>query len=151
MSNKKKKYNPNKTKELNIKSAFKHLVVVALTGQDIKGNLLIDTRTFKPTQPTPAMQEILINIPHHWTCQMIGFGVKTNGQEFLEYQTVRTQNKYVHEDIREFLNEQHQKLLQGMNKSRLVAAGWVGSISDTELTETQLIKLFGELKAWHPI
>lgn len=148
MAKPRKKYNPNKGKEMRARKALKHVHVAFITGQNMNGCVLIDSRDNGLIPPTQIIADVLTKVPFHWTLHLAGFGRKENGQEFMEYEVITTQNRYLQSDLVEYLNDRHAELLKGMNQKRLVGAGWLANISNQELDEATLISVFQSLDAW---
>lgn len=148
MAKPRKKYNPNKGKELRAVRAMRHLHVAFVTGSNMDKCVLIDSRDGALCNPTQVIADVITKVPFHWTLHLAGFGRKESGLEFMEYEVITTQNKYLQSDLVDYLNDRHQALIKGMNQNRLIGAGWLANISGRELEETKLIELFQKLEAW---
>lgn len=148
MSKPRKKYNPNKGKELTAKRAMRHLHVAFVTGANMDKCVLIDSRDGTIYNPTQIIADAITKLPFHWTLHLAGFGRKENGIEFMEVEVITTRNKYLQSDLVDYLNDRHQALIKGMNQNRLVGAGWLANISGRVLDEPKLIELFQKLGAW---
>ena len=147
MKRRTKKHNIHKRYQRAAEASFSNHVIAYATNQGTAETHLVKLPATL-VKPTLFEANALTQNAYHWTLHLAGFGRKENGQEYMEYEVIKTHGKYRQAELVSYLNDRHQAFLEGMNKSCLVGAGWVATMSQKELTEDQLNTIFTRLNAW---
>lgn len=152
MARKKKKrtvkHNIHKRYMRTAEASFNNFGLAFATNQGDKCTHLIRISDQKIVKPTRFEADSLTQNKFHWTMHLAVFGRKPNGIEYMEYEVIKTSGQYLQSELVSFMNDRHQQFIESFNKDRIVGAGWVASISNRDLSEDQLHKIFTRLNAW---
>lgn len=148
MSNPRRKYSPYRVAQKVSDASLKKVAVAFVTGHNDYCKF-VDVVKMQIRNPNSLEYKHLSKIPHHWCIHIAALSTKSTG-DYMEYKVLRSTQRVLHMDLVATFNEQHQALLKSVNQSRLVAAGWVACPAGNELTELQLMSIFGLMKGWSP-
>lgn len=149
-SNKKrtKKHNIHKRFQRTAEASFYNYAIAYATNQGDKCTHLVRVSDQKLVKPTKFEADSLTQNRFHWTMHLAVFGRKENGTEYMEYEVIRTSGQYLQSELVNYFNDRHQEFIQSFNKSRIIGAGWIATMSNRDLTEDQLHHIFTKLNAW---
>lgn len=149
MSKPRRKYSQSRVLQKLSDISLKSYAVAFVTGHG-DYNKFIDLKKMILRNPSKAEYDHISKVEHHWCMHMATLCRKPNGQEYMEYVVQRSVQRVLHSDLVAHFNGVHQKLIKSVNQSRLVAAAWVACPGGNELTEQQLMTIFGKMKGWSP-
>lgn len=149
MSKPRRKYSKVRTLQKLSDAVLKSYAVAFVTGHG-DYNKFIDVPKMLVRNPTQSEYDHISKVEHHWCMHMAALSRKENGKEHMDYVVERSIQRVLHSDLVSHFNNTHQKLIKSVNQSRLVAAAWVACPGGNELTEQQLMTIFGKMRGWSP-
>lgn len=149
MSKPRRKYNQARTLQKLSDATLKGYAVAFVTGHG-DYNKFIDLKKMIVRNPSQAEYDHISKVEHHWCMHMAVLSRKENGSEHMDYVVQRSVQRVLHSDLVSHFNDVHQELIKSVNQSRLVAAAWVACPGGNELTEHQLMTIFGKMQGWNP-
>ena len=135
-----KKYNPHKQTQLVTKSVLANTLIIWHTFGDQKAELY--HRNGRRVKVNQAIQTAVTEYRYKWSLLIAAFGVDSFGKRYMKSEIVLSQEPYTHSELCDFLNEQHKKIIEGMNQNHFIGCGWIGSIAGNDLSEKEAYEWF---------
>ena len=135
-----KKYNPHKQTQLVTKSVLANTLIIWHTFGDQKAELY--HRNGRRIKVNQAIQTAVTEYKYKWSLLIAAFGIDSFGKRYMKSEIVLSQEPYTHSELCDFLNEQHKKIIEGMNQNHFIGAAWVASIAGNDIGEAEAFKLF---------
>jgi len=146
MNKVRKKYNPKKVVHAKYRLALKNKVIVYVTGQ--KYNELYCTKTKAVFKTGLEFAQFLCDVPMLWSITIAAFGRDQTGEEYMKTEVHHFQQKYAQSDLMHYLNEEHEKLINSMNRQHFIGVGWIASPEQKEFADKDAIKIFTDFGAF---
>ena len=135
-----KRYNPHKQTQLVTKSVLANTLIIWHTFGDQKAELY--HRNGRRIKVNQAIQTAVTEYKYKWSLLIAAFGIDSFGKRYMKSEIVLSQEPYTHSELCDFLNEQHKKIIEGMNQNHFIGAAWVASIAGNDIGEAEAFKLF---------
>lgn len=146
MRKRKKQYNPYKAAEIITDAALKNIFVAYVTGKD--DLCVVINKKGELMQVTNRIYKAIAKVKHKWSVYISVFGFQPDGKGYSKSEVVNCQQRYFQCDLVDYLNSEHQNLINNFNKSQMSGAGWIASPSGVELSEEEAANIFDKLGAW---
>lgn len=140
MKKRAKKYNPTKGKLITLNQRLKNKSFV-YTSLD---NEIFCFHNNKALRYLPDNQ-IIHSLQHHafkWSTYMAVFGKDEFGPVYMKSKSLFIDTPCKQNEIYQFLNEEHQKLIQSFNTKHFYGVGWLSCPFEYDWTEEEAFQIF---------
>ena len=135
-----KKYNPAKNIQRTTKAVLAKTLIIWHTFDDGKCELY--HRNGQRIRVNHAIQKGITEYRYRWSLLIAAFGKDQFGKTYMKSESIHSNEPYTHAELCDFLNEQHKRIIAGMNKAHFIGAGWIASIAGNELSEAEAFAWF---------
>ena len=99
-------------------------------------------------KPSMLIARAISEVPYQWTVLMSVMGRDWQGKPYYKDETITMAVRYKQSSLVEYLNEQHQAMIAGMNKQQMVSAGWIAVPEPTDIDTVLADKIYTNLGVW---
>jgi len=140
MMSKRKSHNPTKRLANTTRAKMRNAFVVWHSFDDDMAELW--HKSGKRITPDAQLHHAMTSIRYNWSVIMSVFGKDQFGQVYMKSAILETQEPYTHAELCDELNKQHKKIIESINESHFIGAGWLANINGSDLTEEEVFNLY---------
>lgn len=110
---------------------------------------LIDDKNMVGLRPAPLLIDMLTKIRYKWGVTIAALCVDQEGRKYMRSEFIKANEPYLQSELADYLEDEHERLLESCNRSHLVNATWIASPIGREYTEKEAFDIFEALGSWY--
>lgn len=140
MSKKRKAYSPLKRQLKLSRAILKGTAVMYTTGVEVCS--LVSTSNGDRLSVTPITRKAITEYRHKWKVFMAVFCRDQLGKEYIRSGIADPKGEYLHTELLDALNDEHQKLIKEANPKHIIGAGWLACPDGAEIEDDKACEIF---------